>query len=85
MLKDIRIVRTQSSSPEGFWSTMSETLHSEFEINEDTIIVINGDRAKWIRMFREWFCDCTVLYQVDRFHLLRTLEGFLRGGKRELL
>jgi hypothetical protein len=80
VLKDIRIVRTQSSSPEGFWSTMSETLHSEFEINEDTIIVINGDRAKWIRMFREWFCDCTVLYQVDRFHLLRTLGGIFKRG-----
>ena len=80
VLKDIRKVRTQSSSPEGFWSTMSETLHSEFEINEDTIIVINGDRAKWIRMFREWFCDCTVLYQVDRFHLLRTLGGIFKRG-----
>jgi hypothetical protein len=80
VLKDIRIARTQSSSPEGFWSTMSETLHSEFEINEDTIIVINGDRAKWIRMFREWFCDCTVLYQVDRFHLLRTLGGIFKRG-----
>jgi hypothetical protein len=52
----------------------------EFEINEDTIIVINGDRAKWIRMFREWFCDCTVLYQVDRFHLLRTLGGIFKRG-----
>jgi hypothetical protein len=80
VLKDIRIVRTQSSSPEGFWSTMSEALHSEFEINEDTIIVINGDRAKWIRMFREWLCDCTVLYQVDRFHLLRTLGGIFKRG-----
>jgi hypothetical protein len=80
VLKDIRIVRTQSSSPEGFWSTMSEALHSEFEINKDTIIVINGDRAKWIRMFREWFGDCTVLYQVDRFHLLRTLGGIFKRG-----
>ena len=79
-LKDIHIVRTQSLSTEGFWSTLSETLYNEFEINEDTVIVVNGDRAKWIRMFREWFCNCTILYQVDRFHLLRTLGGIFKRG-----
>ena len=55
MLKGKRIVRTQSLSPEEFWSIVSETVYREFKINEDTVIVINGDRANWIRMFREWF------------------------------
>ena len=80
ILGDIHIVRMQSSSPEEFWSVISETLHREFEINKDTIIVVNGDRAKWIRMFGEWFCNCTILYQVDRFHLLRTLGGIFKRG-----
>jgi hypothetical protein len=73
LLKGKRIVRTQSLSPEEFWSIVSETVYREFKINEDTVIVINGDRANWIRMFREWFCDCNVLYQIDRFPLLMTL------------
>ncbi len=80
MLKGKRIVRTQSLSPEEFWSIVSETVYREFKINEDTVIVINGDRANWIRMFREWFCDCNVLYQIDRFHLLRTLGGIFKRG-----
>lgn len=80
ILRDIHIVRMQSSSSEEFWSYISETLHREFEINKDTIIVVNGDRAKWIRMFGEWFCNCTILYQVDRFHLLRTLGGIFKRG-----
>jgi hypothetical protein len=37
-LKDIHIVRTQSLSTEGSWSTMSGTLYNRFGINEDTVI-----------------------------------------------
>lgn len=40
--------------------------------------MVNGDRAKWIRMFKEWLGDCITLYQIDRFHLLRTLGGIFR-------
>jgi hypothetical protein len=46
VLKDIRVVTTQSSSHEEFWSTASEVLYSEFEIDENTIIVVYGDRAR---------------------------------------
>jgi hypothetical protein len=81
-LKGVRIVRTQSSSHEGFWSITSGVLYSEFEINENTVIVVNGDRAEWIRMFREWFGNCNVLYQIDRFHLLRTLGGIFKRGSK---
>ena len=81
-LKGVRIVRTQSSSHEGFWSITSGVLYSEFEINENTVIVVNGDRAEWIRRFKEWFGNCTAFYQIDRFHLLRTLGGIFKRGSK---
>jgi len=41
------------------------------------MVVINGDRAGWIRKGLEYFPRA--MYQVDRFHLKRDLRTLLRG------
>lgn len=74
MLRRPMFFMAQSSSGEEFWSDVSEGLYDYYEIGKDTVIVINGDRAPWIRIGRERFGDANVLYQIDRFHLLRSLR-----------
>jgi hypothetical protein len=82
-LKRVRVVRSQFSSPEEkSFGLVQVKLYSEFKINENTVIVVNGDRAEWIRIFEEPFSDCTVLCHIDRFHLLRTLGGIFKRGSK---
>lgn len=42
-------------------------------------MVINGDRAPWIRKGLEYFPNA--MYQVDRFHVKRDIEHLLRHHK----
>src|SRR5690606_39106180 len=42
------------------------------DIDEHTIVVLNGDRASWIRKGVDYFPN--VLYQFDRWHLRRDLR-----------
>jgi len=57
------------------WEAFSRWLESEYDLSE-TWVVINGDRASWIRQGVEWFPKA--LYQVDRFHLKRDVRRLLR-------
>jgi hypothetical protein len=41
------------------------------------MVVINGDRARWIRQGTEYFPKA--IYQADRYHVKRDLRRFLRG------
>lgn len=61
--------RTQG---EDFWEEASRFIYSLYEIDASTLVVINGDRAPWIRGGVEYFENA--LYQVDRFHLARDLR-----------
>lgn len=67
--------------PAEFWDRVSACLETKYDLSE-TWVVINGDRAKWIRQGVEWFPRA--LYQFDRFHLLRDLRRALRGDEEAL-
>jgi hypothetical protein len=62
-------------SAEDIWEEASRTFFSRYDLSE-TIVVINGDRAKWIRQGTEYFPKS--IYQIDRFHLVREIETKLR-------
>jgi len=65
-----------------FWENASRHLYSRYDIDEETLVVLNGDRASWIRKGIEYFPNA--IYQVDRFHLKRDLRLLLRGSKKDL-
>jgi hypothetical protein len=62
-----------------FWEKASRHLYSRYDIDENTVVVINGDRASWIRKGVEYFPKA--IYQVDRFHIRRDLRRLLQGTK----
>lgn len=61
---------------EDLWETVRGVLYSRYADLENTWVVINGDAAQWIRAGTGHFK--LVLYQYDRFHLLRDLRRVLR-------
>lgn len=63
------------------WEQLSEFLESEYDLSE-TWVVINGDRAAWIREGVTWFPKA--LYQIDRFHLKRELRHVMRHQPQRL-
>lgn len=71
---------TTDGAKEDFWEGASRALYSRYDL-EDTVIVINGDRAPWIRKGTEYFPKA--IYQFDRFHLIRELRQTLRGFPKE--
>lgn len=64
-----RHFRTQAQD---FWESASRFVYSLYDIDEETVVVINGDRARWIRQGVSYFPNA--IYQVDAFHLLRELR-----------
>lgn len=62
-------------SEKGLWEEASRQLYSTYDLG-DTMVVINGDRAKWIREGVGYFPNA--MYQFDRFHLKRELKSVLR-------
>ncbi len=60
-----------------FWENASRYLYSHYEIDEETMVVINGDRPRWIRQGTEYFPKA--IYQADRYHVKRDLRRLLRG------
>ena len=63
------------------WEQLSEFLESEYDLSE-TWVIINGDRAAWIREGVTWYPKA--LYQIDRFHLKRELRHVLRPQPERL-
>lgn len=57
------------------WEQASRMLFAKYDLS-DTVVVINGDRAKWIREGVHYFPKA--IYQFDRFHLLRDVKAKLR-------
>lgn len=68
-LKNAVQFRTQS---EDFWEEASRFIYTLYDLDASTLVVINGDRAPWIRRGVEYFENA--IYQVDRFHLVRDLK-----------
>jgi hypothetical protein len=70
---------TWTWTPRTFWEKASRHLYSRYDIDENTMVVINGDRASWIRKGVEHFPKA--IYQADRFHIKRDLRRLLKGTK----
>ena len=62
-----------------FWDDASRHLMSRYDLGEDTVVVINGDRASWIRAGVGYFPRA--LYQVDRFHIKRDIRRLLHNTR----
>ncbi len=70
---------------EDLWEEVSREFYSKYDLAE-TMVVINGDRAKWIRRGLKYFPKA--VYQYDRFHLKREMRDCLRespGAYRDVL
>ncbi|MGC7847852.1 ISLre2 family transposase [Desulforudis sp. 1088] len=67
---------TWDGRTEEFWEEASRYLVARYDL-ENTLVVINGDRASWIRKGVQWFPRA--IYQVDRFHLQRDIRSLLKG------
>lgn len=72
-IREIRYVHRQGSR-RGFWDSLLERIEQVYDL-EDTVVVINGDGASWIREGVELFPNC--IYQYDRFHISRDIRGAL--------
>lgn len=60
-----------------FWEAGSRHVYSRYDITEDTLVVLNGDRAKWIRKGVKYFPQA--MYQIDQFHLKRDIRRLFRS------
>jgi len=66
-----------ASEGEDFWESVSRQIYSRYDL-AGAVVVLNGDRAPWIREGVEYFRDAAVvLYQWDRFHLAKELRQLL--------
>jgi hypothetical protein len=65
-----------------FWEAASRALYTRYDLT-DTLVVINGDRASWIRQGVKYFPRA--IYQFDRFHLLRDMKQVLRDNPDDCL
>lgn len=73
--------RCQSQGSD-FWENASRFVYSRYDITDETIVVINGDRANWIRRGTEYFPRS--LYQIDWFHLTRDIRRLFGDDEEEL-
>src|SRR5690606_24809041 len=70
-----------AADAEDFWEEASRDLMRTYDLDR-TVVVINGDRASWIRQGVKAFPQA--IYQVDRFHLKRELKQWF-GRYKPLL
>ena len=51
---------------EEFWDEANRHLYCKYDIDDDTIVVINGDRAPWIKMcIRDRIYLVLSIYQIS--------------------
>ena len=75
VLVNKRHFRTQARD---FWELASRFVYSLYDVDETTVVVINGDRAEWVRQGVKYFPKA--IYQVDTFHLMRELREIFGHG-----
>ena len=75
VLVNKRHFRTQARD---FWELASRFVYSLYDVDENTVVVINGDRAEWVRQGVKYFPKA--IYQVDTFHLMRELREIFGHG-----
>lgn len=82
LLKEKTYYQDLDNGSDEFWDMSSRYLYSKYDIGEDTVVVLNGDRAPWIKKGLEYFPNA--MYQVDRFHVKRDLKGLLKHDRKAL-
>src|SRR5690625_6083660 len=63
-----------------FWDTFSRYLYDHYDITKDTQVIINGDRAPWIRSGVEYFESA--MYTYDRYHLKKWIKETLNKDRK---
>ena len=76
-LKNPTYITTIANSKEDIWEKTWLRLNQKYKDLDQTIIIINGDLAPWIKKGTEHFKNA--FYQWDRFHLKREARRILRG------
>ena len=78
-IREICYIHPQVSR-ERFWDGLVEKIEAVYDL-EDTMVVINGDGASWIRAGVDYFRYS--IYQYDRFHIARDIKGALPEGLKD--
>lgn len=83
---DYKLVRPQHISnlkkSEDFWECVRGYLSAHYKNIDETLIVINGDGAPWIRKGTDSFAYS--MYQYNRYHVARDIRTALRPNKKSL-
>lgn len=72
-LKDPRFIMGIFPDAEKFWEALYVEITKHYELDEETILVVNGDGASWIQEEVKDYLP-NVIVQVDRYHLYRDLR-----------
>ena len=78
----VNLDQYRSQDGNDFWDRASRYIYSTYDIDENTLVIINGDRAPWIRKGVDYFPNA--LYQVDRYHLVRDLRRLYGARSKSL-
>ncbi len=73
---------TSCGSGEEFWELLSRLVYHRYRVDQDTLVVISGDGASWIRQGVEYFPRA--IYQYSRYHLARELRRLLKERHEQL-
>ena len=65
-----------------FWEEASRQVWSHYQLDENTLVVINGDRAAWIRQGVDYFPRA--IYQADAFHVKRDVRTNIRDPEQRV-
>src|SRR5699024_4287971 len=66
---------------ESFWETFSRQLYEQYDMNEDTPVIINGDGAPWIREGVAYFPQA--IYNYDHYHLKKWIKSALSNRSKQ--
>ncbi|MDD2628584.1 MAG: ISLre2 family transposase [Limnochordia bacterium] len=74
-----KVVQIRARNASQLWEKVRDFIYSYYDVDENTMIIINGDRASWIRKGTEYLPNA--LYQVDRYHVKRDLRRIFADSK----
>ncbi|WP_010530965.1 ISLre2 family transposase [Lentibacillus jeotgali] len=66
---------------EFFWETFSRQLYEQYDLNDDTPVIINGDGAPWIREGLAYFPQA--IYNYDHYHLKKWIKAALGNRSKQ--
>lgn len=66
---------------EAFWEGFSRQLYGQYDISDDTPVIINGDGAPWIREGVTYFP--MAIYNYDHYHLKKWIKTALSNRSKQ--